>query len=129
MSVVARLVHGMDQYQLSCEILGHSADVRAVKCLQLERNTRQHVLTASRDGTACVWAPEHGSSEYLLRKVMRQHTGYVSALCVIPADESSGRHKRKSVSKNSSLILHVRVSRFLGNAHSRIEDIWPTACV
>lgn len=86
-------------YQLSCEILGHSADVRVVKSFPSEvesSESRDHLLTASRDGTACVWAPETGSNrEYVLKKVFKQHTGYVSALCVIPADTGAGREKRK----------------------------------
>ncbi len=85
------------EYQLSFEILGHSADVRAVRSFQVEGHAREHILTASRDGTACVWAPEHGSpNEYVLRKILRKHSGYVSALCVIPKDLAAGRSARTS---------------------------------
>ena len=93
-------------YQLSCEVLGHSADVRVVKSFSPEvgaSGSRDHLLTASRDGTACVWGPETGSSrEYVLKKVFKQHTGYVSALCVIPADPRAGREKRKWTCRNFS---------------------------
>ena len=76
----------VSEYQLSCEILGHSADVRAVQTLPADlSSTSEDILTASRDGTACVWAPEIGSNrEYVLQKVFRQHVGYVSALCAVP---------------------------------------------
>ena len=92
----------LSDYQLSCEILGHSADVRAVQSLHLgPSSTTEHILTASRDGTACVWAPEKGSErEYILRNVFKQHAGYVSALCVIPAGSGvAGRPERELLSK------------------------------
>ena len=75
------------EYSLSCEIRGHSADVRAVSCVLLAGESREHIVTGSRDGTACVWRPDPSSTtEYLLHKVIRKHTGYVSSLCVIPPD-------------------------------------------
>ena len=87
----------LSDYQLSCEIIGHSADVRAVQSLQLP--TDEHILTASRDGTACVWVPEKASKRtYIQQQVLKQHTGYVSALCVVPGGTSAvGRHGRKFV--------------------------------
>lgn len=88
------------QYELSAEILGHSADVRAVLAVPpaaAAGETREGIATASRDGTACVWLPEPAPSrDYLRHKAMRQHTGYVSALCVIPADPEAGRAQRES---------------------------------
>lgn len=87
---------GEKKYALSCEILGHSADVRVVRCVQIHGQPREHIVTGSRDGTACIWRPDPASStEYLLQKVIRTHTGYVSALCVIPRDTSAGRPHRK----------------------------------
>lgn len=88
------------QYELSTEILGHSADVRAVLAVPAAVVTtagaREGIVTASRDGTACVWSPEPAPGrDYLQHKVMRQHTGYVSALCVIPADPAAGRAQRE----------------------------------
>ena len=84
-----------DAYRLSHEILGHTADVRVVRYCPLaaESSLNSHVLlTASRDGTACVWEPEGAPSRgYLLKKVIRKHAGYVSALCVIPEDKAAGR--------------------------------------
>ena len=89
---------GEKKYALSSEILGHSADVRAVSSVLLAGESREHIVTGSRDGTACVWRPDPSSStEYLLHKVIRKHTGYVSALCVIPPDLQAGRHERESL--------------------------------
>ena len=83
-------------YQLSSEILGHTADVRAVRSFGVEGYLQECVLTASRDGTAAVWGPEGGASrDFLLKKVMRQHSGFVSALCIIPADPSVATTKRE----------------------------------
>ena len=88
-----------DGYQLSYEILGHSADVRVTRSFQLSPSVaREHVLTASRDGTCCVWAPEDGSPrEFILSRVMKQHTGYVSALCVVPPSMATafGKNTRR----------------------------------
>ena len=62
----------------------------------MEGYLQECVLTASRDGTAAVWGPEGGASrDFLLKKVMRQHSGFVSALCVIPADPSVATTKRE----------------------------------
>ena len=84
------------RYSLSCEILGHSEDVRAVSCVLLAGDSREHIVTGSRDGTACVWRPDPSSNkDYLLHKVIRKHTGYVSALCVIPPDAQAGRLERE----------------------------------
>ena len=85
---------GEKKYALSHEILGHTADVRAVCCVLLHGETREHVVTGSRDGTACVWRPDPSSNtQYLLHKVIRNHTGYVSALCIIPQDAPAKRKR------------------------------------
>ncbi len=74
--------------------MGHSADVRAVETQG--SGPQQNLLTASRDGTACVWCPDLGSNrEFVLSKTINSHTGYVSSLCVIPADVAAGREKCK----------------------------------
>ena len=80
-------------YKLSSEIFGHSADVRAVAVISSCNSTTHCLLTASRDGTACIWESNVGSKEYVLKKVIKSHTGYVSSLCVIPT--ATGREKRK----------------------------------
>ena len=97
----------LSDYQLSCEILGHSADVRAVQSLQLTTGIHEHILTASRDGTASVWVSDAASRrEYIQWKVLKQHTGYVSALCVVPGGASAaGRHGRKFFNINTCSVL------------------------
>ena len=93
----------MCSYQLSSEIFGHSADVRAVAVVPSCNSTTHRLLTASRDGTACIWESNVGSKEYILKKAIRSHTGYVSSLCVIPT--ATGREKRES--NVASYIVHV----------------------
>ena len=88
----------LPSYHLSTEILGHTGDVRAVKAFTVTDESCDYVLTASRDHTACLWIRQEGS-EILLRKTISHHKGYVSSLCVIPADCSSGRDKRERVKK------------------------------
>ena len=84
---------GDDFYALSYELLGHSSDVRMVKFCPVKDSATGHlILTASRDGTACAWEPEGSlAREYVLRKVVKKHTGYVTALCVIPPDTLENR--------------------------------------
>eukprot|EP00731_Ephydatia_muelleri_P024286 Em0016g557a len=81
----------MAEYRLSCEVLGHSADVRVVRSFTVLGEHRDRLVTASRDGTACVWAEETSGNSYILKKIFQKHTGYVSSVCVIPKDPLSGR--------------------------------------
>ncbi len=85
-----------DSYFLSCELLGHSGDVRAVKFCPFGGSKKAHcILTASRDGTACVWEPDVDCPrEYVLKKVVKKHTGFVTALCPIPASEEGHKESR-----------------------------------
>lgn len=42
----------LDEYKLSCELLGHSLDVRAVA------DGNNFILSGSRDKTVKIWNPE-----------------------------------------------------------------------
>ena len=92
----------MAEYRLSCEVLGHSADVRAVQAFAVPGELRDRLVTASRDGTACVWAEEASSTNYILKNIIQKHTGYVASLCVIPRDPSCGREKSSFYNLNSA---------------------------
>ncbi|XP_064395188.1 phospholipase A-2-activating protein-like [Halichondria panicea] len=101
------MASGWLNFQLSCEIMGHSADVRAVETQG--SGPQQNLLTASRDGTACVWCPDAGSNrEFVLSKTINSHTGYVSSLCVIPADVAAGRGKSLVVTggQDNTILVH-----------------------
>ena len=80
-------------YRLSAELTGHSGDVRAVTGFRLEDCDADYVVTTSRDKTARVWVRE--GREFKTVKIIGQHTGYVSAVCVIPADSDAGRSQRE----------------------------------
>lgn len=43
----------LDEYKLSCELFGHSLDVRAVT-----EGRAGTIISGSRDKTAKIWAPE-----------------------------------------------------------------------
>ncbi len=86
-------VQDQEAFKLSCEILGHTGDVRAVKVQGSGGNKK--IFTASRDGTACVWSTDTRNKEFVLSKRITSHTGYVSSLCVIDASDSTGRKKCK----------------------------------
>ena len=79
-----------DSFALSYELRGHSGDVRAVQYCPWRGSPHGHcILTASRDGTACVWVPDtKRQREYFLHKVVKKHTGFVTALCAIPSTET-----------------------------------------
>lgn len=83
------------KYKLSSELVGHSGDVRAVDCLVDDDSRTEYIVTASRDETAIVWLRLVGQRNFSMSKRIAQHNGYVSALCVIPADQAAGRDKRE----------------------------------
>ena len=80
-------------YQLSTELVGHSGDVRCVLGFRVENSESDFVLTASRDKTARLWE-RNGRRDFKLVKIFQQHTGFVSAACIIPVDRKAGRDKR-----------------------------------
>ncbi len=85
-------------YTLSTEIHGHTGDVRAVQSFGKEEDqSTDYVVTASRDKTACVWKRTIGSPDLLLLKSFTQHTGFVSAVCVIPPDINMNRNNSKFI--------------------------------
>ena len=78
-------------YSLSTEIHSHTGDVRAVGAFK--DGSADYILTTSRDKTACIWKRTIGSPDVSLVKSMTQHTGFVSAVCVIPPDPSVHRNE------------------------------------
>ena len=74
-------------YHLSAEINGHSGDVRAVYAFRGGEESTSFILTASRDKTACLWKRISDESDVVLVKKMTQHSGFVSAVCVITAEK------------------------------------------
>ncbi|CAL4144805.1 unnamed protein product, partial [Meganyctiphanes norvegica] len=74
----------MPPYRLRCQLLGHTADVRA-----LATTSKGQIITASRDTTARLWTVNQ-SGLYEQERVYSGHSGYVTSVCVgRPSDPSS----------------------------------------
>ncbi|XP_063701799.1 phospholipase A-2-activating protein [Culicoides brevitarsis] len=66
----------LNEYKLSCELAGHSLDVRAVT-----EGPDGTIISGSRDKTAKIWKPEgNGFTEIL---TMKDHSNFVGAVCVV----------------------------------------------
>lgn len=72
-------------YRLSCQLIGHSEDVRSV--------TRGQglIATTSRDKTAVVWKESDKETRFDIDVTLSGHTGFVSAICFIPPAEDHPR--------------------------------------
>ena len=79
-------------FKLSVELTGHTNDVRVVSSCVIGGN--EAIITASRDGTARLWNRIH-TLEYEVAKILTGHKGPVTAVCIMPADATSGRDKSK----------------------------------
>ncbi|XP_057317804.1 phospholipase A-2-activating protein [Microplitis mediator] len=70
-------------YRLSCTLVGHSEDVRAIAAF--ENGT---IVSASRDKTARVWIPNRDDFDFSLSATLQGHTNFVSSVCVLnPTDK------------------------------------------
>ena len=103
MASLAAAVNSPSRYSLSTEIHAHTGDVRAL--LAFAEDGIDYLLTASRDKTACLWTRPAGSPDLVLVKTITQHTGFVSALCVIPPDPAIDRPNCTSVATNHTHYL------------------------
>ena len=77
---------------LSTELTGHSGDVRAVVDLQTYRQS-VYVVTTSRDKTARVWLRED-QREYRTVRILQQHKGFVTCVCVLHDETESGSRRK-----------------------------------
>ncbi|XP_065917217.1 phospholipase A-2-activating protein-like [Dysidea avara] len=92
-------------YKLSTELTGHTNDVRVVSSYKLGGN--EAIITASRDGTARVWQQTE-TLEYSVVKTLTGHTGPVTAITILPADELAGRNKSFIVTggQDAKVLVH-----------------------
>ncbi|KAG8240380.1 hypothetical protein J437_LFUL002521 [Ladona fulva] len=65
-------------YKLSCQCLGHSADVRGLAVIE-----NGLFLSASRDKTTKVWKKEETTAEYTAVATLGGHTNFVSCVCYV----------------------------------------------
>ncbi|KAJ6649170.1 Phospholipase A-2-activating protein [Pseudolycoriella hygida] len=65
----------LNEYKLSCELFGHSLDVRAVA------EGINCIISASRDKTAKIWNAE--GAGYVEATTLKDHSNFISSLCVL----------------------------------------------
>ena len=69
-------------YNVSAQLVGHTADVRA-----LAHTSDGRIISTSRDVTCRVWRrSETSPCEYEERQTLQGHTRYIIAVCVIPRE-------------------------------------------
>ncbi|ELT98127.1 hypothetical protein CAPTEDRAFT_160241 [Capitella teleta] len=71
-------------YKLRCSLVGHEKDVRSVYPAIKPDNG---ILSGSRDVTARIWMPNPEDPGFTEAHVMRGHSNFVSAVCVMPPDD------------------------------------------
>ncbi|XP_014481600.1 PREDICTED: phospholipase A-2-activating protein [Dinoponera quadriceps] len=89
-------------YKLSTVLLGHTADVRAVATFM-----DGTVVSVSRDKTARVWKPSGKGTEYVQSVVLKGHTNFVSAVCVINPSETSPNGYIITGSNDNTICIYV----------------------
>lgn len=62
----------LNDYKLSCELLGHSMDVRAVT------EGRECIISGSRDKTIKIW--KHQGGQYVEARTLSNHSNYVTSV-------------------------------------------------
>ncbi|KMY87437.1 phospholipase A-2-activating protein [Drosophila simulans] len=75
----------LDNYKLSCELLGHSMDVRAVAVGPPTPEGGQTILSGSRDKSTKVWKP-HGN-EYVESLTLQDHKNFISYICFLESEQ------------------------------------------
>ncbi|XP_055859180.1 phospholipase A-2-activating protein [Episyrphus balteatus] len=70
----------LDDYKLSCELHGHSNDVRSVSPA-----TGENIISGSRDKTAKIWK-KSGDDEYIEGVTLRDHSNFVSCVYYLEAE-------------------------------------------
>lgn len=91
----------MATYKLRCNLLGHSKDVRAVA-----GTPEGHILTASRDNTARLWAPMENGINYEQKQVYTGHSGYVTSVCVVPGNANHPEGLVVTGSRDSTILAY-----------------------
>ncbi|XP_030382821.1 phospholipase A-2-activating protein [Scaptodrosophila lebanonensis] len=74
----------LDNYALSCELLGHSMDVRTVAAGPSSAEG-QAILSGSRDKSVKLWKPI--GNEYVESLTMQDHKNFISYICFLPAEQ------------------------------------------
>lgn len=70
----------LDDFKLSCELHGHSNDVRSVSPA-----TGENIISGSRDKTAKIWK-KNGDGEYIEGVTLKDHSNFVSCVYYLEAE-------------------------------------------
>ncbi|KAI8043598.1 hypothetical protein M5D96_004931, partial [Drosophila gunungcola] len=75
----------LDNYKLSCELLGHSMDVRAVAVGGPTPDGGQMILSGSRDKSTKLWRPT--GNEYLESVTLQDHKNFISYIYYLETEQ------------------------------------------
>ncbi|KAM8717735.1 hypothetical protein ACLKA7_004439 [Drosophila subpalustris] len=75
----------LDNYKLSCELLGHSLDVRAVATGGNAAGGGQLILSGSRDKTTKLWKPI--GNEYIESVTLQDHKNFISYIYFLESEQ------------------------------------------
>ncbi|KAH8293229.1 hypothetical protein KR018_000535 [Drosophila ironensis] len=76
----------LDNFKLSCELLGHSMDVRAVAVGAVSpEHGGQLILSGSRDKSTKLWRPS--GNEYVESLTLQDHKNFISYICYLEAEQ------------------------------------------
>ncbi|XP_043643403.1 phospholipase A-2-activating protein [Drosophila teissieri] len=75
----------LDNYKLSCELLGHSMDVRAVAVGAATPEGGQSILSGSRDKSTKVWKPS--GNEYFESLTLQDHKNFISFIYFLESEQ------------------------------------------
>ncbi|XP_002074268.2 phospholipase A-2-activating protein [Drosophila willistoni] len=75
----------LDNYKLSCELLGHSMDVRAVAAGAVTPLGGQVILSGSRDKSTKLWKPS--GNEYIESVTLQDHKNFISFIYYLAKEQ------------------------------------------
>ncbi|KAH8240641.1 hypothetical protein KR026_002636 [Drosophila bipectinata] len=75
----------LDNFKLSCELLGHSMDVRAVAAGGVSPQGGQVILSGSRDKSTKLWRPS--GNEYIESLTLQDHKNFISYIFYLESEQ------------------------------------------
>lgn len=77
----------LDNYKLSCELSGHSLDVRSVCGGPVTDDDQQVIISGSRDVSTKVWKPLQDSVGYVESVTLKDHKNFVACVFYHPTEK------------------------------------------
>ncbi|XP_002740172.1 phospholipase A-2-activating protein-like [Saccoglossus kowalevskii] len=72
-------------YKLSCTLIGHEGDVRAVTTAYSPEGA---IISGSRDKTARIWVPISDGRGFMQAYCLTGHKNFISCVCIMPPSEA-----------------------------------------